>query len=132
MPISAASPTLQIARQRAAAQPVLPTAAPAGRRSWTAAATGLAVAIAWVAAGALVIGLAWAATTASPDPPTRAAEGTLPYAVAWSGASLLVLGGSVGSLFAAGRLRATLLSLATTLTLALVAFVVSGQALLAG
>lgn len=90
----------------------------------------LAVTIAWVAAGALVIGMVWAATTASPNPSTPAGGETLPYALLWSGASLATLAGSVGSLFAVGRRRLTLLVLAGTLAFALLAFTVSGDALL--
>lgn len=128
MAISATSPTLQIARQRVIAQAAPPAPAPGARGPSGAAATAVAVAVSWLAAGALVIGLVWAASAVSPNPPTETPADTLPYAVGWSLASLAVLATSVGSLFASGRRRSALITLAGTLALALLASAVVANA----
>jgi hypothetical protein len=135
VPISATSPTLQIARQRIQAAPavprVLPGALPSARRSLAAGMIALAVTISWLAAISLVIGLAWAALAASSTPPAGTPHDTLPYALAWSAGSLAAVAASVGSLFARAGPRVTLLKLAAVLTLAL-AGVAVGANVLAG
>jgi hypothetical protein len=94
--------------------------APAAR-----AITALAIAIAWAAAGSLVIGLAWSATTMAPHPAAGTPPESLPYALGWSGASLAALAGSVGSLFCVdARRRRGLVSTAAAAALGLVAFAV--------
>lgn len=105
------------------------TAAPAAPpipvpRPPRAAATAFAVAVSWLAAGALVIGLVWAVSTASPNPPAETPADTLPYAAGWSAASLAILVSSVGSLFAEGGRRSALIAFAGTLALGLAAAVV--------
>jgi hypothetical protein len=135
VPISATSPTLQIARQRIQAEPavprVLPGALPSARRTLAAGTIALAVTISWLAAVSLVIGLAWAALAASSTPPAETPRDTLPYALAWSAGSLAAVAASVGSLFAGTGQRVTLLKLAAVLTLAL-AGVAVGANVLAG
>jgi hypothetical protein len=87
--------------------------------------TALAIAISWAAAGALVIGLAWAATTMAPNAPAGTPPESLPYALGWSGASLAALAGSVGSLFCVdGRRRLGLLGTAAAAALALLGYAV--------
>jgi hypothetical protein len=131
--ISATSPTLQIARLRVQAEPavprVLPGALPTARRTLAAGAIALAVTISWLAAVSLVIGLVWAASAASSTPPAETPYETLPYAVAWSAGSLAAIATSVGSLFAGGGRRETLLALAAVLTLALAAVAVGANVL---
>ena len=77
--------------------------------------------ISWLAAGALVIGAAWVASTL--ERRAQIPAGTLPYALGWSGAALGALVTSVGSLFADSRRRRPLLGAAAVLTLAMVAAV---------
>jgi hypothetical protein len=131
LPISATSPTLQIARQRIQAEPavarVLPVALPRARRILAAGAIALAVTISWLAAISLVIGLAWAASAASSTPPAETPYETLPYAVAWSAGSLAAIAASVGSLFAGGARSVTLLALAAVLGMALAAVAVGAN-----
>jgi hypothetical protein len=129
VPISATSPTLQIARQRA-----LPPPAPAVPRfePWRipgAAAIAFAVAVSWLAAVALVIGLVWAASTLAPNPSPQTPPETLPYAIGWSAVSLATIAAAVASLFVADGRRRALTALAATLALALAA-VVAGANLL--
>jgi hypothetical protein len=131
--ISATSPTLQIARQRVQAEPAAPRvvrdALPSSRTALDKGAIALAVTISWLAAGSLVIGLAWAASAASPTPPAETPYATLPYAVAWSAGSLAAAAASVGSLFASGGRRGALLGLAAVLTLGLAAVAVGANVL---
>lgn len=94
-----------------------------------AAATAFAVVVSWLAAGALVIGLVWAVSTASPNPPTETPADTFPYAVGWSVASLAILVSSLGSLFADGGRRSALLALAATMALGLSAAAVTANLL---
>jgi hypothetical protein len=135
VPISATSPTLQIARQRIQAAPavprVLPGALPSAGRTLAAGAIALAVTISWLAAISLVIGLTWAALAASSTPPAETPHDTLPYALVWSAGSLAAVAASVGSLFARAGPRVTLLKLAAVITLAL-AGVAVGANVLAG
>ena len=117
--MEAVSPTLELARQRV----VEPRDAPAPAslsRDPGAAGAALAVAISWLAAAALVIGLAWIASTL--DRRAQIPADTLPYALAWSGASAAALVTSVASLFVASR-RVALLRAAAILTATLVAAV---------
>jgi hypothetical protein len=152
VPISSTSETLRVARQRVAmrermtprgdgaraaatAEPAVATIRRSGANRSTAhgrspVATAFAVTISWVAAGALVIGFVWVASTMSPNPPTRTPADTLPYALGWSGASLAMLATSVGSLFARGGRRLALLIVTAALALILLAFTVTGHALL--
>lgn len=130
MAITASSPTLQIARQRVTTQAAPAAPALGARRPPRAAATAFAVAVSWLAAGALVIGLVWAASTVSLNPPTETPADTLPYAIGWSLASLAILASSVGSLFAPPARRSALIALAGTLALALLASAVAANALL--
>jgi hypothetical protein len=152
--ISATSETLRLARQRVAlregitawrAEPAKATVRPgpvAGRASPQTWADGVspavvrgaeiafAVATSWVAAGALVIGIVWAASTVSPKPPTATPTETLPYALAWIAASVTMLGSSVGSTFATvRRRRLLLLRVAGVSGLTLLVFVLAGYAL---
>jgi len=124
----AVSPTLEMARQRVVDRPAVrpaprraeasrPRRAEAGR----ALAATAAIAISWLAAGALVIGLAWIASTL--EGAAQIPADTLPYAIAWSGAASAVLVTSVGSLFADSRRRSPLLGAAAVLTLAMLAAV---------
>jgi hypothetical protein len=95
-----------------------------------AAEIAFAVTTSWVAAGAFVIGVVWAASTVSPRPPTATPAETLPYAFAWSAASLTMLASSVGSTFATvRRRRLVLLGIAGAAGLILLAFVLVGYAL---
>lgn len=130
MPISATSPTLQIARQRFAAPPAPAVPRLAPRRMPRAAATASAVAVSWLGAGALVIGLVWTASALSPNPSAGTPPETLPYALGWSAASLATVLASVASLFAAGGRRNTLTALAGVLALALTTAAVSANLLL--
>ncbi|HZA89204.1 MAG TPA: hypothetical protein VE401_03145 [Solirubrobacterales bacterium] len=155
MAISATSETLRLARQRVAiregitpwrGQPAEeeevqrpPVAAATPRRAWVdgpsrgavrAAEIAFAVTTSWVAAGAFVIGVVWAASTVSPRPPTATPAETLPYALAWSAASLTMLASSVGSTFATvRRRRLVLLGIAGATGLILLALVLVGYAL---
>lgn len=54
----------------------------------------------------------------------------MPYALAWSGASVAMLAASLGSLFARGRGRPVLLGVAAALAVGLLAFGVAGDALI--
>jgi hypothetical protein len=85
----------------------------------------------WVAAGALVVGVVWAAvSTLSPEPPAATAPETLPYALAWIAASLAMLSSSVASTFTAARVRRiALLRLTAASGLTLLVLVVAGYAL---
>ena len=122
----------------AAAQPA-PVAEQASPRAWVdglspgvirAAEIAFAIATSWVAAGALVVGIVWAASTVSPKPPTATPAETLPYALAWSAASLTMLASSVGSTFATvRRRRLVLLGIAGGTGLILLAFALVGYAL---
>jgi hypothetical protein len=95
-----------------------------------AAEIAFAVTTSWVAAGAFVIGVVWAASTVSPKPPTATPAETLPYALAWSAASVTMLAASVGSTFATvRRRRLILLGIAGATGLILLAFVLVGYAL---
>jgi hypothetical protein len=95
-----------------------------------AAEIAFAIAASWVAAGALVVGIVWAASTLSPKPPTATPAETLPFALAWIAASLTMLGSSVGSTFATARARRrALLRVAGVSGLTLLAFVLAGSAL---
>jgi hypothetical protein len=93
-----------------------------------ALANAAAFGISWLAACGLVIGIAWVASAASANPPPATPASTLPLGLAWSGASLTAVLGSVGSLFASGRLRSLLLGTSAAMTLLLVAAVVAGGA----
>lgn len=84
-----------------------------------AARTALAIVISWLAAGALVVGIAWVASTL--EPKGQLPADTLPYAVTWCGLAVAALVTSIGSLFAHSRRRAPLLGAAVALTLAMVA-----------
>jgi hypothetical protein len=88
----------------------------------------LAIAVSWLAAGALVIGIAWVASAASKNPPPGTPADTLPLALAWSAASLISVGAGVGCLFAGGRRRQLLLGVAATLAAALVALALVARA----
>ncbi|MGH2989780.1 MAG: hypothetical protein ACRDMA_07930 [Solirubrobacterales bacterium] len=121
MPISATSPTLQIARQRFVAPPAPAVPRLAARRIPRAATTAVAVAVSWLGAGALVIGLVWIASTLSPNPSAGTPPETLPYALGWSAASLATVLASVASLFATEDRRSTLTAVAASLAAALVA-----------
>ena len=154
MAISATSETLRLARQRVAirdgitqwrgqpAEEVVerpPVAVASDRWAWVdgpsrgavrAAEIAFAIATSWVAAGAFVIGVVWAASTVSPKPPTATPAETLPYALAWSAASLTMLASSVGSTFATvRRRRLVLLGIAGGTGLILLAFALVGYAL---
>jgi hypothetical protein len=147
--ISATSETLRIVRQRVAirdgitpwrGKPTVAAAGSAPRARGGAvsrlatpgpAITAIAVVVSCLAAGALVIGFVWVAATSAPKPPTGTPVGTLPYAIAWSAASLASLAGSLGSLFVAGGRRLALVILSTTLAAALLAVAVASNALLA-
>jgi ascorbate-specific PTS system EIIC-type component UlaA len=89
-----------------------------------------AIVISWIAAAAVVIGIAWAASVSSPNPPTRGLADSMPYALAWSGASVTMLAASLGSLFAGPRRRLVLLGLAVILAMALLAYALAGDALI--
>jgi ascorbate-specific PTS system EIIC-type component UlaA len=89
-----------------------------------------AIVVSWIAAAAVVIGVVWAASVASPNPPTRTSADSMPYALAWSGASVAMLAASLGSLFAGPRRRPLLLGLAVILALVLLAFGLAGDALI--
>jgi len=93
-----------------------------------ALANAAAIAISWLAACGLVIGIAWVASATSANPPPETPASTLPLALAWSAASLAGVLSSVGSLCATGRRRSLLLGTAATLTVLLVAAVVAGRA----
>src|SRR5918994_1134832 len=75
VPISATSPTLQIARQRIQAEPavprVLPGALPSARRTLAAGAIALAVTISWLAAVSLRVRGGGGAVGAASAPPGR-------------------------------------------------------------
>lgn len=113
------SPTLEVARQRLVVPRDPPASAPRVEVAG-ALATTLAIAISWLAAGALVIGLAWIASTL--ERRAQIPAGTLPYALAWSGAAAAALVTSVASLFASSR-RVALLGTAAVLAATMVAAV---------
>lgn len=79
-----------------------------------------------LAAGALVVGIAWIASTL--EPRGQLAAESVPYALAWSGASLATLVTSVGSLFLPAR-RATLLATAGVIAVAMVVGAVTANTL---
>jgi hypothetical protein len=82
--------------------------------------------ISWLAAGALVVGIAWVASTLEPRAQIPAA--TLPYALAWSGAALATLVTSVGSLFVPSR-RIVLLGTSAAVVVAMLAAAVAAATL---
>lgn len=95
-----------------------------------AAEIAFAITASWVAAGAFVIGVVWAASTLSPKPPTATPAETLPYALVWSAVSLTMLAASVGSTFTtARRRRLVLLGIAGATGLFLLTLVLVGYAL---
>jgi len=122
------SPTLELARERAVPQPAPPPAAPVPDVpiDTGAAGTAFAVAISWLAAAALVVGIAWVASTL--EPRSEIPADTLPYALAWSCGSLVTLVTSVGSLFVPAR-RAMLLATAAGVAVAMLAAAVTAGAL---
>jgi hypothetical protein len=99
------------------------------RRLPGAAVTAIAVAVSWLGAGALVLGLVWTASTLAPDPPPETPRESLPYAIGWSIASLAIVLTTVAGLFADGGRRRTMTALAGTLAVALAALVVVANAL---
>ncbi|HSJ16946.1 MAG TPA: hypothetical protein VK920_02500 [Solirubrobacterales bacterium] len=121
--MDAVSPTLELARQRVVFRRAAP--APARRVELNGAvAAALAVGISLPAAGALVVGIAWTASTLRGQLPAD----SMPYALAWSGASLVTLVTSVGSLFLPAR-RATLLATAAVVAAAMVVGAVTANTL---
>jgi|SRR5918995_2011220 hypothetical protein len=129
------SPTLELARHRVAPQDQAPRpvatagAVEAALEELGPAVSALAVVVSWLAAGALVIGLVWVASAMSPKESGEGLEGTLPYALGWSVASLAMLVSSVASLFVAGRRRLVLLGTALALCLTLAAVTLVANAL---
>jgi hypothetical protein len=138
--ISTTSPTLQLARQeatlRARAPAAAPTPTPAPAPTPTArssgparATTAAAIAISWVAAGELVLGLVWSAATMAPNVAAGTPPESLPYALGWSGISLAALASSVASMFCdPGRRRQGLVGIAVAAALGLLACVLIARA----
>jgi hypothetical protein len=122
------SPTLELARERMLALPAPPRPAPVAdvRIDTRAIGIALAIAISWLAAGALVVGLTWFASTLERSgqiPPE-----TWPYSLAWSGAAVAALATSVASLFLPAR-RVALLATAALVAAGMVAATVAANAL---
>ena len=122
------SPTLELARERVLAPPAPPRPAPVPdvRIDTRAVCIALAIVLSWLAAGALVVGLAWFASTLERSgqiPPE-----TWPYSLAWSGAALTALATSVASIFLLAR-RVALLATAALVAIGMLAATVAANAL---